>query len=95
MWNIYKVKMKVIKFGKKSCPPCEAVDSYLRAEGIDYISINPETEDLDEQQMIIDNKVVSIPVTILVDDKGNVLTRKAGYNEKALSHLIELYKNGQ
>lgn len=90
------MKYEIIKFSKIGCQPCESVDLFLKSKKVEYKTINPfEPLNEEEQNLVIDLGIKAIPVTILVDDKGNVLTRKAGYNEKALSHLIELYKNGQ
>lgn len=83
--------MKIIKFGKEGCPPCEQVENFLKASGINYISINPfETEDFD---LLIKHNVKTVPITVLVDDAGEELQRKAGFNETALRHLVDTYKN--
>lgn len=83
--------MKVIKFGKPDCAPCQAVEKFLKASGVDYLSVNPfETEEFD---LLIKHNVKTVPITVLVDEKGEELQRKAGFNEAALTHLIETYKS--
>lgn len=79
----------VIKFGKIGCAPCQTVENFLKEHNIEYTSINPfETEDVD---LVLKHNITTIPVTVLLDEKGNVLARKAGFNEKAMNHLVELY----
>lgn len=86
--------MQIIKFGKKGCLACDQVDNFLTSKGIPFRSINPfETETEEEDNLVLDNRVITIPVTILVNN-GEVVARKAGYNEKALNSLIELYNGG-
>ena len=88
--------MRIIEFGKKGCQPCQNVSEFLTKNNVEYTFINPfETEDPDELELILENNIKTIPVTILVDENGTVVTRKAGYNEKALNHLIELYKDNK
>lgn len=83
--------MKIIKFGKPGCEPCEKVEKYLKENEVDYTSINPYESE--EFELIMKHKVTTVPVTVLVDADGNELSRKAGYNEKALQHLINTYKD--
>lgn len=85
--------MKIIKFGKPDCPPCQQVEKFLKESGINYESINPfETEEFD---LLIKHNVKTVPVTVLIDDKGEEIQRKAGFNEKALKHLIDTYKGNE
>lgn len=84
--------MKIIKFGKPDCTPCINVSDFLKAKGVDFEEINPfETTTEEEDLLVLENNIKTIPVTILQKD-GETVLRKAGYNEKALEHLIEQYQ---
>lgn len=81
--------MKIIKFGKPGCAPCDNVETFLKNKEVDFLSINPYNTDSDyDMDLIIKANVKTIPVTILLDDDGNIIKRKAGFNEKALEDLI-------
>lgn len=84
--------MKVIKFSKPGCPPCSEVTKFLDNAGIKYETINPfETEEFD---LVLKHKIKNVPITILFDEGGNVLTRVAGVDERKLNRLVEMY-NGE
>lgn len=85
---------KILKFGKPNCSPCQSVDTFLKSKGVEFESINPfETENDEQDELVLKANVVTIPVTVLLKD-GEIVSRKAGYNEKALQQLIDIY-NGE
>lgn len=92
--------MKIIKFGKPhgECPPCDKVSEYLKSRlgtefKIKVEEVNPfETEDY---ELILKHNITTVPVTVLVDEEGNSILRKAGFNEKALNSLIERYNSNE
>lgn len=83
--------MKILKFGKKGCSPCDQVEKLLKESGIQYDSINAaETEDVD---LLIEHGIRNVPVTILFNNDGEVLQKEVGFNEENLKKLINVYKN--
>lgn len=82
---------EILKFSKNGCEPCQKVTNFLDARNIKYRTINPfETTSEEEDNLVLENNITTIPVTIL-QENGKTTVRKAGYNEKALEHLIEKY----
>lgn len=89
------MKYEIIKFGKPFCQPCISVDTFLKAQGVEYKTINPfEPETEEDEDLVLSLGIKVVPITILRDENKNIVLKKAGFNEKALSHLIEEYKNG-
>lgn len=89
------MKYEIIKFGKPFCQPCIQVDAFLKTQGVEYKTINPfEPETEEEEDLVLSLGIKVVPITILRDENKNIVLKKAGFNEKALSHLIEEYKNG-
>lgn len=92
---LISMKKRIIKFGKPKgeCPPCDKVSEYLESRGIKVENVNPfETEDYD---LILKHNITTVPVTVLVDEEGNSILRKAGFNEKALNSLIERFESNE
>lgn len=88
------MKKRIIKFGKPKgeCPPCDKVSEYFKSREIEVEEVNPfETEDY---ELILKHNITTVPVTVLVDEEGNSILRKAGFNEKALNSLIERFEHG-
>lgn len=80
---------KILKFGKKGCAPCEQVEALLKKRQVEYESVDPfETDDF---EMVLKYDIKTVPVTFLLDEEGNILQRKNGFNEKALNFLIDSY----
>ena len=83
--------MRVIKFSKAGCAPCEQVTKYLEKTGIEYETVDPtETEDFD---LILKHNIRAVPVTLLLDDEGEAIKRVVGFNEQGLQEIINKYKN--
>lgn len=77
--------MKLIKLGKEGCRPCKMVEEYLQSEEVEY-------EDIDIQanvDLATKYGIMSVPVTILLDDEGNEVERVQGFNPPAIEKLIE------
>lgn len=68
--------MKLLKLYQPSCIPCEIVENYLQESNVEYESINvqerPEIAGL--------YGIMGTPVTILLDDNGNEMSRAVGFN---------------
>lgn len=71
--------MKVIKFGASWCGPCRTVGPILH-EVVNEIG-NIELEDIDieeNEELIQQYKVKSVPTIVLIDNDGKELSRKTG-----------------
>lgn len=84
--------MRIIKFGKSGCPPCQQVDIYLNRENIKYESIDTDTTD--NFDLLIEHNIKTVPITLLLNKKGEVITKVVGFSEPSLQHLINDFTNG-
>ncbi|WP_033827369.1 glutaredoxin family protein [Bacillus andreraoultii] len=80
--------MKIIKFSKPNCVPCQTVEALLKANGVKY----EEYSIFKEPAVIEQYGLTGVPVTILVDDQEKELKRVVGNNPPALHQLIDIYK---
>lgn len=76
--------MKLIKLEKYNCRPCSMVESFLYNAGVEYDKINIE----DNPEVAIQYGVMSVPVTLLLDDNGLEVQRVVGFNPPQLNDLI-------
>lgn len=76
--------MKLLKFEKENCPSCQMVDNFLQANNIEAVKVNP----FDKPDLAVKFAISSVPVTILLDDKGNEVQRSIGYNPSELEEMI-------
>lgn len=75
---------KLIKFEKNGCTPCQMVQNYLDEKGVEVERINP----FDQPKLAIKYDISSVPVTILVDENGNEITRSVGFKPIELDEMI-------
>jgi thioredoxin 1 len=93
--------MKLLKFEKEACPACQMVDNFLQANNIEAVKIvDPKVNPLDEPSLAVKVNpfdfpnfaakfsISSVPVTILLDDKGNEIQRSIGYKPDELNEMI-------
>lgn len=81
---------KVIKIGAEWCGPCRALDKQLETfKGCEVIKY-----DVDENESIVEEyNVRSVPVTILLDDTGNEIKRWIGlFNVNEINDELERLK---
>ncbi|RPK20025.1 thioredoxin family protein [Paenibacillus xylanexedens] len=83
--------MRIIKFYKNGCAPCNSVATYLSTKGIvDVENVNI----FDDPDTAFDFNIMSVPVTVLMSDDNNELARVSGFNQSQLDSLIDTYKQG-
>lgn len=82
---------KIIKFEKEHCNPCFMVERELTALGVasEVEHINPFE---DPDTAIAYDVTMSVPVTLLVRDDGEVIRRVEGFDPDGLNALVTLYK---
>lgn len=76
--------MTLLKFYRNNCSPCSMVDNYLKEKGVSYKSVNVE----EDPELATQYGLTSVPVTILLDDKGNEVKRSIGFKPNELQELI-------
>ena len=76
--------MKIIKLGKQGCNPCKMVENYLQSNDVQYEDVdvfeNPETA--------AKYDIGSVPVTILLDEDEQEVSRSVGFKPAELEILI-------
>lgn len=76
---------KLIKLYKNNCRPCVEVTGYLEENAVPHESFNI-MENID---LAMKYSVMTVPVTILLDENENEVGRVMGFDEDALEQLIE------
>ncbi len=83
--------MKIIKFYKNGCAPCNSVATYLTSKGIEDVeSVNI----FDDPDKAFDYHIMSVPVTILMGPHHEEVSRVIGFNPEQLDKLIDSFKQG-
>lgn len=81
--------MKLIKFEKKLCPKCDAVQAFLDNQNVEF----DEKIDIDvssDLDFISKYVSMSLPVVVLLDDDGNLIKKSEGFNPEELQDIVEL-----
>lgn len=76
--------MKILKLFQPNCFNCALVENFLKDKGIEHESIDVSKE-LDVAEKF---KIMSTPVTILLDDDGNEIQRSVGFKVEELEEII-------
>lgn len=76
--------MKIIKFYSDTCGPCKVLDSNLKKVGIEYESINANSDENDP--LVEKYKIRAVP-TLIKEDNGMEIDRHVGImTEEQLKH---------
>lgn len=78
------MNLKLIKLYQPACVPCQQVDNYLQENGVVYESFNVQ----DSPEVAAKFGVMGIPVTILLDDNDDEVSRSVGFRPMELEVLI-------
>lgn len=78
--------MKLVKFFKPDCVPCQSVSNYLDERNINYEEINP----FDNPMLAMEHKIRTVPTLILFDDNNKEIKRVMGYSVEQIDELLEL-----
>lgn len=77
---------KLIKLEKPNCRPCQFVSNYLDNNNIDYEKIDvTKNPDIASKY-----RIMSTPVTILLDDDGSEIQRSVGFKVDELEEMISI-----
>lgn len=77
--------MKILKLEKHNCRPCGMVENFLQDQNVKYDKINIE----ENPETSMQYGVMSVPVTLLLDDNGLEVDRVIGFNPPEIEKLIE------
>lgn len=75
---------KLVKYEKDNCQPCALVSQFLDNKGITYERINV----FENPDQAIAAGIMSVPVTILLDDNGKKVGESIGFKQAELENLI-------
>lgn len=79
--------MKILKFYAEWCGPCKVVGQNLKNANLPIPITEVDVEDNDD--LVLQYGVRSVPVVILVDDNGNEIRRWVGiFNVNELKETI-------
>lgn len=81
--------MKVIKFEKQGCPPCQAVGIFLKNNNIPHEVVDVFDDPATAQQYGV---TFSTPVVVVVNDQNEVVFRTVGYKPEDLEKIVEMMK---
>lgn len=83
----------IYKFYANWCGPCRVMAANLKnanLDGIDLEEIDIESEE--NEQIVADNRIRNIPVTIFYDENDNVVERIAGIiTTDKINEIIDRY----
>lgn len=76
--------MKIIKFYSDTCGPCKVLDSNLKKAGIEYESINANS---DENDTLVEKYKIRAVPTLIKEENGIEVARHIGImTEEQLKH---------
>ncbi|WP_144509836.1 glutaredoxin family protein [Bacillus sp. FJAT-22090] len=75
---------KLIKIYKQNCNPCTMVSGFLDSNSVVY----DEFDIMENTELAVKYGIMSVPVTILLDNDGNEIARSNGFNPPELERLI-------
>lgn len=75
---------KLIKIYKQNCNPCTMVSGFLDSKEVPY----EEFDVMENTDLAVKYGIMTVPVTILLDDEGNEVSRSTGFKPPELEGLI-------
>lgn len=80
---------KTIKvYTTTTCAYCEMVKKLFNSKGLDFTAINMDDAPEIRQQVIEMSGAMTVPVTVVEDEEGNVLDLTVGWNPAKLSAAV-------
>ena len=78
--------MKLFKFEKDGCVPCQRMQLYLDDHEVEVIKVNP----FDNPEMAAKYDIASVPTLILFDEEGVEVGRSIGFVPVEIDYLASL-----
>lgn len=75
--------VRIIKFEKDNCAPCNMVSEFLDNKGVDYEKVNP----FENPELAVQYKVRSVP-TVIVTQENQEVKRIIGFKPDELSSIM-------
>jgi thioredoxin 1 len=76
--------MKLLVLSKHNCSGCGFVKSFLDGQGVQYDTVNIQ----EDVEFAVKYEIMSVPVTILLDENEKEVSRVAGFAPPELEKLI-------
>lgn len=76
--------MRLLVLSKHNCSGCSLVKSFLDGQDVQYESVNIQ----EVVEVAVKHGIMSVPVTLLLDENNNEVSRIAGFNPPELEKLI-------
>jgi thioredoxin 1 len=83
MWTIRGDNMKLLKFKKQGCVPCQFVSNILNELNVPY----EEIDAIENEELRLRYDIQSVPVLILLDDNNKEIGRVNGYDPVGIEQL--------
>jgi thioredoxin 1 len=75
--------MKLLKFKKQGCVPCQFVSNILNELNVTY----EEIDAIENEDLRLKYDIQSVPVLILLDDNNKEISRVNGYDPIGIEQL--------
>lgn len=80
--------MKIVKVEKDNCPACDNVGVFLDNQGISYDKVDVYKD----PSIAMELGLMTVPIVVLKDKDGKIVDHAIGFNEEALSKIVEQVK---
>lgn len=87
------MELRIVKFYKNGCVPCNTVSTYLTNSGVGVEQVE-SVNIFDDPDAAVDVGIMSVPVTILYGETGEEVLRVNGFDKEKLQHLVGIFKQG-
>lgn len=72
---------RVLKFGAEWCGPCKKLASDVEKNPIKFSNVSFESINVDDNDEMVEHyNIMSVPVSIIVDESYNEVSRLVGYS---------------
>lgn len=76
----------LLLLSKDGCAPCSMVKNFLAGKNIEYKDVNA----FESPEIAGKYDIASVPVLILLDEKGEEVKRSKGFNPPEIEEILKL-----
>lgn len=80
--------MKLIKVQKEDCGACDKVEAFLQNQDVAYEKVDV----YEDPSIALELKLMTVPITVVKNDEGEIVASSIGYNPGELAQLVEMVK---